>query len=130
MPVMSELLRLSRFRVLRLPLLALLLLAVLANPVLAALGDLHGIQDGGGHVHSVDTHHDDRFDSLHGDEEGDESLLHALMHASHCCGHPTAIVSTPIRVLAMILHEIMPALDTISTAPAPPTSLLRPPIAV
>ena len=78
---------------LRLPALALLLLAVLANPVLASLGDLHELGSRGEHLHAVSEHGDAASGHEHADgEAGEGDLLHALMHASHCCGHLTAIV--------------------------------------
>lgn len=83
--------------------MALLMLAALVNPILVAVSDLHDIGPGPGHSHDADDHGSDLTGSdfaghmlsehgLHGDE-GDETddFLHALMHASHCCGHLTAI---------------------------------------
>ncbi len=115
-------------RLLRLPALAVLLLAVLANPVFASLGDLHEIGNGAEHLHVVDEHGDDASGHAH-DEADPGDLLHALMHASHCCGHLTAIMPTPMRVPAMILPAAVPVLDRVPVVQAPPTSLLRPPIA-
>ena len=127
MPAMPAFLRLSRFRLLRLPLLALLLLAVLANPVLAALGDLHEVQGGVGHAHVGDAHHED-VAGAHADEEGDGSLLHALMHASHCCGHLTAILPAAALVLGSLAPVAVPVAATTPAPRARPESLLRPPI--
>lgn len=86
----------SFVQLLRLPLMAALMLAALVNPVLMAVGDLHdaGVADSA-HAHDVDDHdHDSDFADE--DDQGSD-LLHALMHASHCCGHLTAI-STGIHV--------------------------------
>jgi hypothetical protein len=121
--------RQRRFLLLRLPALALLLLAVLANPVFASLGDLHELGNGSEHLHAVSEHADGEVGHEHADGHADEGdLLHALMHASHCCGHLTAIVPAPMRVPAVILPVTVPALDRVPVAQAPPTSLLRPPI--
>ena len=125
---MLRLLRHRRCFLLRFPALAVLLLAVLANPVFASLGDLHELGNGAEHLHVVGEHEDRAAGHGHDDvDPGD--LLHALMHASHCCGHLTAIVPAPMRVPAMILPAALPVLDRVPVAQAPPTSLLRPPIA-
>ena len=79
------------FRLLRFPALALLVLAVLVNPVFATLGDLHESgQAEAGHLHDVGQH---EAGVAAEDHDGDSDLLHALMHASHCCGHLTGIVA-------------------------------------
>ena len=126
---MLRVLRHRRFFLLRLPALAVLLLAVLANPVFASLGDLHELGSGGDHLHAVSDH--GRADPGHDHADGDDGegdLLHALMHASHCCGHLTAIVPAPMRVPAMVLPSRAPVMATVPVAHAPRASLLRPPI--
>lgn len=127
---MLRFLRHRRVALLRLPALAMLLLAVLANPVLASLGDLHELGNGNEHLHAVNEHADFATGHDHADgEAGEGDLLHALMHASHCCGHLTAIVPAPMRVPAMILPDVTPIMATVPMAHAPRASLLRPPIA-
>ncbi|CAN7366752.1 hypothetical protein LJR168_002188 [Pseudoxanthomonas sp. LjRoot168] len=127
---MLRFLRHRRVALLRLPALAMLLLAVLANPVLASLGDLHELGNGNEHLHAVNEHADVATGHDHADgEAGEGDLLHALMHASHCCGHLTAIVPAPMRVPAMILPDVTPIMATVPMAHAPRASLLRPPIA-
>lgn len=127
---MLRFLRHRRVALLRLPALAMLLLAVLANPVLASLGDLHELGNGNEHLHAVNEHADVATGHDHADGEASEGdLLHALMHASHCCGHLTAIVPAPMRVPAMILPDVTPIMATVPMAHAPRASLLRPPIA-
>ena len=121
-------LRHRRFHLLRLPALAVLLLAVLANPVFASLGDLHELGNGAEHLHVVGEH-DGQGPGHDHDDADPGDLLHALMHASHCCGHLTAIVPAPMRVPAMVLPAAVPVLDAVPTAQAPRASLLRPPIA-
>ena len=124
-------LRRPRCLLLRLPALALLLLAVLANPVLASLGDLHELGSRGEHLHAVSEHGDVASGHEHADgEAGEGDLLHALMHASHCCGHLTAIVPAPMLVQGMLLPSVAPATDAMPLPPARLASLLRPPIAV
>ncbi len=70
--------------------MALLMLAALVNPILMAVGDLHDISVGSAYSHDAGDHDSD--ESADSDAEGDD-FLHALMHASHCCGHLTAIYS-------------------------------------
>lgn len=126
---MTRRLRPHLYRLLRLPALAVLLMAVLANPVLASLGDLHELGNGNGHLHAVNEHADASGGYAHDDaDDGESDLLHALMHASHCCGHLTAIVPAPMRVPAMVLPFATPAMATVPVAHAPRASLLRPPI--
>lgn len=128
---MLRLLRRHCLRLLRLPALVVLLLAVLANPVLASLGDLHELGSGGDHLHAVSEHAGESAgdDHDHADgEAGEGDLLHALMHASHCCGHLTAIVPAAMRVPAMKLLSAAPAAATMPVPRAPVSLLLRPPI--
>ena len=89
-------------KVLRLPALSLLVLAVLVNPVFASLGDLHETaQAEAGHLHDVGKH---EAGVAAEDHDGDSDFMHALMHASHCCGHLTGIVAglhwQPLPLLA------------------------------
>ena len=114
-------------RLLRLPALALLVLAVLSNPVFTLLGDLHESgQTASGHLHDVSAH--ETTMAAQGQDD-DSKLLHALMHASHCCGHLTGIVAgthwlplplpateAPVHVLAVQLQHV-------------PVNHFRPPIA-
>jgi hypothetical protein len=117
-------------RLLRLPALAVLLLAVLANPVLAAIGDLHEASRGSStHLHGAEQH--SLADELsQGEDEGAGDLLHALMHGAHCCGHLTAMPSS------FALAAAIPArLDAPRTTHSPQSSAristtIRPPIAV
>lgn len=125
--------RMSHFRrrcaqLLRLPALALLLLAVLVNPVFAAVGDLHESSHGGaGHAQPVDAHdHDDNA----GTQEEGVDLLHALMHAAHCCGHLTAILSTPFFSPVPSFCDAVPAFAFAAPHSAPRTDPFRPPIAI
>ena len=124
-------LRQPRCLLLRLPALALLVLAVLANPVLASLGDLHESGSGGEHLHAVSEHGDGASAHEHADgETGEGDLLHALMHASHCCGHLTAIVPAPLTLPGLPPASAVPLTDTVPLPPSRPASLLRPPIGV
>lgn len=126
---MLRVLRHRRFFLLRLPALAVLLLAVLANPVLASLGDLHELGNGSEHLHAVSDHADAGADHGHADgDAGEGDLLHALMHASHCCGHLTAIVPAPLALPGMPPACAAPMADTVPVPSPQPTSLLRPPI--
>lgn len=126
---MLRFLRHRRFLLLRLPALAVLLLAVLANPVFASLGDLHELGSGSEHLHAVSDHEATGSDHDHADgDAGEGDLLHALMHASHCCGHLTAIVPSSLQLPDLPLPSIAPAASTVSWPPARPASLLRPPI--
>lgn len=101
MPAMHRFLRRHWLPLLRVPALAVLLLAVLANPVLAAIGDLHEIGEGGGHVHAVEAPpHGHATDHAAAHDDENPSLLHALMHASHCCGHLTAIVPHTLPLMS------------------------------
>jgi len=127
---MFRLLRHRRSLLLRLPAMAVLLLAVLANPVLASLGDLHELGNGSDHLHAVSEHAEDGPAHDHADgEAGEGDLLHALLHASHCCGHLTAIVPAPLLVQGVRLPSVAPVGTAAPLPLAWPVSLLRPPIA-
>lgn len=126
---MLRFLRRRRSALLRLPALALLLLAVLINPVFASLGDLHELGNGSGHLHAVSDHGDAVGSHEHADgDAGESDLLHALMHASHCCGHLTAIVPAVFAVPGMPPASAAPLADPVPVPPSRPASLLRPPI--
>lgn len=128
---MPRILRHRLVRLLRLPALAVLLLAALANPVFASLGDLHELGRGGDHLHAVSDHAAAAGDDQgHADgSAGEGDLLHALMHASHCCGHLTAIVPATVPLPGVFLPSPVPAADAVPPPRARPASLLRPPIA-
>lgn len=115
-----------QFRLLRLPALLLLVFAMLATPVLAAVGDLHEVghsemADAG--AHGVDDHDGD-------DEHSEGDLLHAFMHAAHCCSHLAAVFESVSLAGA---HDPMPAAqlpEILVPPPAPRTSVFRPPISI
>lgn len=112
---------------LRLPALALLLWAVLANPVLAAVGDLHEATRGAAeHLHQADAHA--LADDVQDHDDADD-LLHALMHAAHCCGHPTAIPSHVAIPSAVAMPGGWIQGVVLSTRSHAPALTLRPPIA-
>ncbi|TAA26660.1 hypothetical protein [Pseudoxanthomonas winnipegensis] len=112
---------------LRLPALAMLLLAVLANPVLAAVGDLHEATRGNAaHLHQADEHAL-AADADAGDDAGD--LLHALMHAAHCCGHLTAIPSQFAPPPMALARAVLQARVMLPARSHTPSLALRPPIA-
>lgn len=113
----------------RLLALWLLLLSAIWQPVLASVGDIHELSHGGA-AHAVaegdHAHEDDRLDS--GDQEEAGNLLHALMHAGHCCGHAVAMpVSVPTNAV-IIEHTAAPAWHPISATVAPTSHPFRPPI--
>ena len=123
--------RILRYRIakwLRLPALALLMLAVLANPVFAAVGDLHEFSRGSAdHAQALDSH--DHADKA-GTQDEDIDLLHALMHAAHCCGHLTAILSTPFVAQASLFSHGVPVSAFAAPHSPPRTDHFRPPIAI
>jgi hypothetical protein len=120
-------------RLLRLPALALLMFAVLINPVLAAAGDLHEFSHGNAehaqpvdsHDHAVGKHVADR-----GAQEEGVDLLHALMHAAHCCGHLTAILSSAFVPHVPLLSNNVPAPAFAAPHSTPRIDPFRPPIAI
>jgi len=127
---------LRRFRrptLMRLLALCVLLLGVIAQPVMASVGGVHELGHGGGLHSHADAEADDQGDEDErgGDESGKAGgLLHALMHATHCCGHAPAM-----PVAATTWQPLAPA-DTapfLHDAPVPTRradKLLRPPIAI
>lgn len=123
----------TRFRrrctqLLRLPALALLLLAVLVNPVLAAVGDLHESSHGNTeHAQPTDAHD---HDNNAGTQEKGIDLLHAFIHAAHCCGHLTAILSTPFFSQAPSFSGAAPASALAAPHSAPRSEHFRPPIEI
>lgn len=115
-------------RLLRLPALVLLMLAVLVNPVFAAVGDLHEFSRGGAdHAQALDSH--DHAGEAGTQEEGID-LLHALIHAAHCCGHLTAILSAPFVPQASLFSDGAPVSAFAAPHSSPRTDHFRPPIAI
>lgn len=125
---MIRLFRHRMVRALRLPALALLVLAVLVNPVFAAVGDLHEFSRGSSdHAQALDSH--GHADPAGAQEEGID-LLHALIHAAHCCGHLTAILSTPFISPPSLFADSVPVPDFAAPHSPPRTDHFRPPIAI
>lgn len=115
-------------RRLRLPTLALLVLAVLVNPVFAAVGDLHESSRGSTeHAQALDSH--DHADEAGAQDEGID-LLHALIHAAHCCGHLTAILSAPFVPHPSLFSDSVPVPAFAAPHSPPRTGHFRPPIAI
>ena len=121
-------------QILRLPAMALLVLAVLVTPVLAAVGDLHESSHAGvAHAQPADAHghvDDGQGTPEPGTPDHGTDLLHALMHAAHCCGHQTAILSALFVPSLPISAEALPV-TAFAAPPSPPrTDPFRPPIAI
>ncbi|WDS38002.1 hypothetical protein [Pseudoxanthomonas sp.] len=116
-------------RVLRLPALVLLLLATLANPVLATVGDTHEAALGhAAHLHDVDMHGTDNNAALDADEDSGD-LLHALIHAAHCCGHLSALPVALFFPLARPSASLAPCTEPVLPVGMHPAFAIRPPIA-
>lgn len=123
-------------RLLRLPVLALLLFAVVANPVLAAVGDIHeSAQISSSHADpehcdvsddTVNSVVDQDRDSQDAESTGD--LLHALVHGAHACGHPVAVASPSFFVEPVSLAAPAPVHNVHPLDSLQPLSLTRPPI--
>ena len=114
-------------RLLRLPALALLVLAVLSSPVFTLLGDLHEAgQTSAAHLHDVDTHAAGIGAEA---QDGDSKLLHALMHASHCCGHLTGIAAATYWLPLPLPATEAPAHVLVVQVQHVPVNHFRPPIA-
>ena len=118
-------------RTARLLALWFLLLAVIWQPVLASVGDLHEVAHGSD-VHALDSHagDGDAGDRDDGGKPDDaDSLLHAVMCASHCCGHAVAMpVAWYASTLSAPMREI-PALTHVAPRDGLQTHPFRPPIA-
>ena len=129
---MSRISRHRWTRLLRLPALAFLMLAVLVNPVLAAVGDLHETSHvGAAHAPPMEAHdHDDGVERSGDAQEEGIDLLHALMHAAHCCGHLTAILSGVYVSHAPLFSTSVPVPAFAAPHSPPRTDPFRPPIAI
>lgn len=123
-------------RVLRLTALALLLFAVVANPVLAAVGDIH--ESAQASTNHADPEHcavsDDTDSSTVDQDAGAQDdasagdLLHALVHGAHSCGHPVAMLSPALVIDPLAPQAAAPAHDVRPLSSLQPLSLTRPPI--
>ena len=111
--------------------MALLLLTTLSNPILASVADLHEAFEGAaafGHddaTASADAH----VDGV-GQHGGTKGLLHALIHAAHCCGHLTAILHMPLKLLLLASSKITLRAQLPREPAGRPFELNRPPIAM
>lgn len=125
-------------RLLRLSALALLMFAMLINPVFAAVGDLHESSHGsaehaqpvGSHDHAVNKRDVDKHVADRGAQEEGVDLLHALMHAAHCCGHQVAILSGAFVPHAPLFSNSVPVPAFAAPHSTPRTDPFRPPIAI
>ncbi len=114
----------------RLLAMAALLLAVLVQPVLAAVADLHEAS------HGQATHASHAHDAQGevqipdgGDPDEGRSLLHALMHAGHCCGQASAVDPASPLIATMRPTSEVPSRG-VQTGPGDshPSVPFRPPI--
>ncbi|HVK51333.1 MAG TPA: hypothetical protein VM469_06315 [Pseudoxanthomonas sp.] len=106
----------------------LLLLAVVCQPVMAALGDLHEAAHGPDLHAAANDPHDDAGTPAAGDGTDHDRFLHALMCASHCCGHAVAMPCVA-AVLASASPRVSVSLPRASRwLPAPLAHPFRPPI--
>jgi len=119
-------------RLLRMTAMAVLLLAVLGNPVLAAVGDTYEAARGAsGHLHDVLPHGDNgKQAGAQADRSDGADLLHALAHATHCCGHLSAVLPGLLPALAFVGSSEVPSASLLAPSPARPATLIRPPIRV
>ena len=97
-------------RLLRNSSLLLLLLCLIAQPVLAAWGDMHELT-----AHSSSTGAGLDHDALHSDTGTDEGEtdpsgdpLHALSHHAHCCSQPQLPFLSPLPIAVYALPSITP----------------------
>ena len=111
---------------LRLPALLLLVLAMLVSPILTAVGDLHEV--GHDEVASVETTGVGNHDEDNEHAEGD--LVHAFMHAAHCCGHLGAVFDSAFLAAVHVPVSTMPLPESLAPGPGPRTNVFRPPIAI
>ena len=129
---MNLLRRFRRPTLMRLLALGVLLLGVTAQPVMAAVGDVHELGHGGAlHSHASPgspSHADD--DRTPDESDGGGSLLHALMHAAHCCGHATAMPMPAVIWQTLAPPDTALALPTVPMPIHRSDKLLRPPIAI
>ncbi|MBO9778175.1 MULTISPECIES: hypothetical protein [Xanthomonas] len=129
MAIMNRIVR-QLGRLLRLPALAGLLIAVIANPVLAAVGDVHEAARGtADHLHNADQHTLADESSRDGSPQGGD-LLDALMHAAHCCGHLTAVTPAFVGAPKTAATALVPQTAATLAIAYPATSEIRPPIAL
>ncbi len=126
---MTTLRRFRRPSLVRLLALCVLLLGVVAQPVMASVGGIHELGHGGGlHAHAQD--HGDEDVPADGDAGKGGGLLHALMHATHCCGHAPAM---PVAATVWPPLAVPATAPFLRDAPVPAhrgDKLLRPPIAI
>lgn len=124
MPFLQRCRQLSLARLLA---LCVLMLGVVAQPAIAAAGDVHELSHGGDlHAHA-DSHAGGADDGDGGDPDADAGLSHALMHAGHCCGHLVAIPMT-LDWAPIALPEQAPVSFSIAAASRRVDNPLRPPI--
>ena len=107
--------------------------ALPVNAVLASVGEMHELSHQDYlHQHAGDAHLSTAPRAAHDDGKNGEggSLLHVLMHASHCCIATLAIVpawalpATPLAEARLRRHHDAPAGRALASMP------FRPPIAI
>jgi hypothetical protein len=107
-----------------------LLLAVLINPVFASVGDLHeAVRGSAEHLHSAEEHGLTQDATQDEDGKGGD-LLHALMHAAHCCGHLSAIPASFVLPAVALVGSQAPHTEVLRSTSIAVASEIRPPIAL
>ncbi len=108
----------------RLLALCVLLFGVVAQPAMAAVGDVHELS----HGLALHAHADAHAFGDDGGEPGENAdLQHALMHAGHCCGHLVAIPMT-LDWAPVALPDHAPVSFSVAVASRRVDNPLRPPI--
>lgn len=115
----------------RLLALAVLLLGAVMQPVMASVGDIHALGHGAALHGQADAHEGGQADDDgHGDEGDGGSLLHALMHAGHCCGHATAMAAISLDWSLAMPSYGLPGHPGIADRSHRPGDRFRPPIVI
>lgn len=111
--------------------LALFALGLVAQPVLAAAGEMHELAHDPSGMHSHAEHADDVDAELTAtgeqNEEGAETL-HVLLHFAHCCGAAAAMVPILNSIPALPVNGHLAIVETKILPQARLTSPFKPPI--
>ena len=123
--------RFRRFlpRSLRFALALLFALSVVAQPVLAAVGDMQDLVAHAGAATSSDAHGCSHDAPAPDAPQGDEDALHLLLHYAHCCAAATAVFPALARLPAVVVARslLLPPSDA-RLPQALPGHPFRPPI--
>lgn len=107
----------------------MLVLVIVVVPMISTLAEQHESQHliaGDAYFDAVSDH--DAHANLDQNKDTNDSVLHFLAHASHCCGHIVALLPDALHLVLMSAHSLPSIRQEHSFAGLSKVTHFRPPI--